>query len=94
MIDEPLDRCVCTGLAGFVFEGKTGESRTVAVGCSTCGIRTESFPFDLADDAVLAWEAGDFADDVPTVMGGNTRSQPGSVSPGRLRGLKPVDLRG
>jgi len=75
MIAEPLDRCVCTGLAGFLFEDQSGGGRTIAIGCSTCGIRTESFPLDLAEDAVLAWEAGEFADLALPVHGGDGRTR-------------------
>jgi hypothetical protein len=90
MIDEPLDRCVCTGLAGFLFEDQAGGSRTVAIGCSTCGIRTESFPLDRTEDAVLAWEAGDFADGPLAPLGGILVPQKEYAEPKRRRGRIPV----
>jgi hypothetical protein len=61
MTNESLERCICTGLAGFMFEDRPGGGRRVAIGCPRCGTRTENFTLDRIEDAVLAWEAGEFA---------------------------------
>jgi hypothetical protein len=93
MINEPLERCVCTGLAGFLFEDQAGGGRTVAIGCSTCGIRTESFPLNQAEDAVLAWEAGDFADESPAQSGGVLVPQEGHAGVKRAHGRTTAPVR-
>ncbi len=69
MTNEPLDRCVCNGVAGYLFEDRRAAARHVAIGCAHCGTRTEIFPADRIDDAIVAWETGEFAQGTPTIFG-------------------------
>lgn len=77
MTDEPLERCICTGLAGFVFEDRPAGGRRVAIGCVNCGTRTNGFPLNQIEDAILAWDAGDFADNPSDACGETSVTQPG-----------------
>ena len=92
MMDEPLDRCVCNALPGFLFDGH-GAKRRVAIGCPHCGTRTEPFPLDQAENAILAWEAGEFTGDAVPLPGlisvprqGKRPVPPHSLRPAKLRG--------
>lgn len=89
MTDEPLERCVCTGLAGFVFEDRPAGGRRVAIGCANCGTRTAGFPLDQIQEAILAWEAGEFADGMPTIYSETRATGPNRSSADRPRQFVP-----
>jgi hypothetical protein len=93
MIDEPLERCICTGLAGFIFEDRPAGGRRVAIGCATCGTQTASFPLNQIEDAILAWEAGEFADGAPISFGETTLTRPDWQRADRPSQFAPSKLR-